>query len=131
MADEHNVEVMRRLAELWGRGEYEAIPELLHEDVVSYTTPEWPVHGPYHGREAFLDAIQHWLAPWERLDLQLIDIESFGERLAVHGRWISRGQASGIENVLDFGVLVDFDEGLIRRLEFFREPAAARQEAGA
>jgi hypothetical protein len=79
MADEHNVEVMRRLAELWGRGEYEAIPELLHED----------------------------------------------------GRWISRGQASGIENVLDFGVLVDFDEGLIRRLEFFREPAAARQEAGA
>ncbi|HZC14314.1 MAG TPA: nuclear transport factor 2 family protein [Thermoleophilaceae bacterium] len=130
MAEEHNVEVMRRLAELWERGEHEAILDLLHEDVVTHTTPEWPVPGPYYGREGFLDALQQWLSPWDRLDLRFVDFESAAEQVAAHGRWVSRGQASGVENTLDFGALVDFDDGLIRRIEFFRDPADARPAAG-
>jgi ketosteroid isomerase-like protein len=126
MTDEQKVEVVRRLVESVNLGEPQAALDLLDEECVMVMTPEWPIQGPTRGKAAFRAALEDWRGPWQVMQLDLVEAYERDGRVVGHGQWSARGELSGVDSELDFGILLDIENGLIKRLEFFTEPELAR-----
>ena len=94
MAD---VDVIRRMYELWTEGDRDAAFALLDADVVAFGHPNLPDPGPVHGREAVREWMRGLLEAW---DVLLVDVEQLieaGDNVVVLFQLRGRGRGSGVE----------------------------------
>ena len=121
-----NVEVVRRLFDLYGRGDYAAAAECLAPDVVYEVGQELPLTG----REAVLGMWERWDSTWEELETTPEEFVDAGDEILVTVHYTARGRGSGIpyeERLFD---VYSFSDGECVRKREFRERAEALAAAG-
>jgi ketosteroid isomerase-like protein len=80
----------------------------------------------YEGHAGFRRWLSDMAEDWEDFDLELHDVRELGpERLLVEGRLHARARASGVEMDGPAVWLCDLRDGLIVRLRFYKDTAAA------
>jgi ketosteroid isomerase-like protein len=85
------------------------------------------------GLEQFIAVMGGWLSAWERpLTLEADELIGSGDRILALVRWRGRGKGSGIEVEAGGAHIWTFREGLVIRLEVYRDRDEARAalEAG-
>jgi ketosteroid isomerase-like protein len=130
---QHNVEVFKRGADAYNRRDAGAFLEDAHPDV------EWrPVFQTLLGGGATVfrghDAIRRMFREVDEslaaIDAEWSDIRDLGERVVATGRLRIRGRESGVETESPLGIVVDFSEGKVLRVQTFLDPAQALDAAG-
>jgi ketosteroid isomerase-like protein len=131
MADEQrNLEAVARLRELWNAGKHQELLSLYHDDVVMTAAPSWIDSGPWVGKDQ-IDANQRdFASAWEQIEMSIDRVEAAGDKVVCLGRWHTRGAASGIGGSSPVVILLTFEDGLIKRFEWFEEADEALRAAG-
>jgi ketosteroid isomerase-like protein len=127
-----NEEVIRDAYDAWTRWDVERIVELVHPDSVAR-----PILGAnlgsnvYVGREGARRWFQDLHEEWETFETDVVSIEERGDRALCTFRIHARGRASGVVIEGELYHLIELRDGLIIRLDAFREreDAVAQLEA--
>lgn len=106
--------------------------DIVHPDIEVHSTIVAAV-GPsefrgHSGLQAWSDELRSNFSQW---DLWIDRIEPFGERLLVTGGVDAVGQGSGVQLRTDITWLVRYEDGLLRELRAYFDPAEARAAAQA
>ena len=129
-----NVEVVRRLLDAFQRRDFETAVRYAHPEVEIHpaletadTDPgDLPVRGR-DGMKAFFEAIYE---PWQEMAVELQEVMAApGDRVLAIERWHTRGR----DGIAIDTILIDvysFREGLVVRVEGFRDKAEALEAAG-
>ncbi len=125
---EENVDVVRRMLEVWNTGDMDAAPELLDAEVIVRPAEGWPEPGPFVGREA---AVRWFAQLREAFDMSAFEPISYsdaGDRVVLQFIW--HGMGRGPEANLEFSGVVTVRKGKVVLLEFFWDHAEALEAAG-
>jgi ketosteroid isomerase-like protein len=121
-----NVEIVRRLNELFKERDVEAELALMDADVELVEWPEGPDQKTYRGHAGVLQAAQSWDEAWEWLQTDEEEIIDAGDgRVLFCGRTRGKGKGSSVEVSTDTFNVYTLRDGKITKMEFFttREPA--------
>jgi ketosteroid isomerase-like protein len=123
--DEEILETLRRGYDAYNRGDYDAVSELMHPDVIFVRPGGQP---QLKGADAF----RTWMEPdaFESQASEPREIEIGDQKVLVHQRTSARGAGSGIEMEIDSWAVWTFDEDRrITRIETYldHEEAEARR----
>jgi ketosteroid isomerase-like protein len=130
MGDEQrNLELIRRMGDLWNAGEFEAVFALYDDGVEVITDPGWP-EPPTKGKDALVRGNDLWREAWEKIELDPQHVQAIGDKVFVEGVWDTRGAQSGIGGTIPFGMVLTLRDGLVLRHEWFMDPSEARRAAG-
>jgi ketosteroid isomerase-like protein len=129
MGAAENEELVRLGIEAWNAGDWGFL-EALHAPDAEVIAPNgWPEAGTFVGWDAIHPQYRRlkeaW--SWERIDVRIL--ESVGERVLAGTRWITHGQASGIEMDQELWVVYEFADERIARLLYFLDEEPARAAA--
>jgi uncharacterized protein len=91
------VEIIARGFESFNDGDFDALSELLHEDVVSVVPDNLANSGVYHGHEGFAHMLRHWTEPWEELHIEVLELIEEGDAVLAPAVQRGRGSGSGVE----------------------------------
>jgi ketosteroid isomerase-like protein len=90
----------------------------------------WIDPGPWVGKEEIARNQRDWASAWEQIEMSIDRVEAAGDKVVCLGTWHTRGAASGVGGSTPVVMLLTFEDGLIRRFEWFEEPDEARRAAG-
>ena len=121
MSEQRNLEVVARLGELWNAGEHEALLSLYHDDIVMTAAPNWIDPGPWVGKDQVRRNQQDWASAWDQIEMSIDRVEATGDKVVCLGTWHTRGAASGIGGTTQVAILFTFEDGLIKRFDWFEE----------
>jgi ketosteroid isomerase-like protein len=130
---EANVELARKAFAILSTDGLEAALPLFAEGFEMTTPPELASEpDTYRGA----DGIRRWFASfYEAVDEIRLEpgeiVDLGGPRIALSFELVSRGRTTGLELGQRAAMIVDFEEGLIRRFEFFATLEEALEAAGA
>ncbi len=124
-----NVEVVRRGAEAWSRGDLDAMLREYARDV-EIIDPERVGAGPFRGHEAVRQFIAEWLEAWDRYELALEAIVDAGDAAVLFQRHSGRAKGSGIELDHRGALLVRLRGGKIVLHRPYTHRADALDDAG-
>jgi ketosteroid isomerase-like protein len=101
-------------------GDYEALFELINEDVVATIPVGLANAGVYHGHEGFLRMMNDWRDAW--VDFRVEAEEPFlaGDAIVVPVRHTGRGRGSGIEMSMDVFHVAHFRDNRVARWRLCR-----------
>lgn len=127
-----NVEIVRRLYELWSGRDWEGMTELVDPDVEQHGTVgglgEGNVsRGPDQIRQRF-EAEN--LEVWEEHRIEPVRFVDAGEQVVVIQHEYQRGKGSGVEVEIDTASVFDVRDGRIVRIRPYMDPAAALEAVG-
>jgi ketosteroid isomerase-like protein len=111
------VDIASRGFEAFNRGEFEAVAELLHEDVVAVVPDSMANSGVYEGREGFARMLAHWVEPWEELRVDVLELIEEGDAVFAPAVQHGRGRGSGVEISMRVVFLLRFRDD---RMDFYR-----------
>jgi ketosteroid isomerase-like protein len=127
---QENVELVRRLIDMWNRADWDAAEPLMRPDVVMVGPEGWPESETTHGWESSLAQLKRVAEPWENQRLEVDRLEDSGDQVLAEGRWIVQGDDSGIALETETASLHTVSDGKVARIEFFLDLAQARHAAG-
>jgi ketosteroid isomerase-like protein len=116
-----NVDVIHELTAKWNSGDVDSVFELYTEDAEIRTGPHWPEQSTYRGREAIRETSAEWASMWDKLQIEVDELEEYGDRLVAVGAWRMRGAASGIDGSMPIFIVFTFRDGKIASLEWFAD----------
>jgi ketosteroid isomerase-like protein len=114
--------------EAWSRRDVDALIDVVHPDAVAR-----PILGAnigvsvYRGREGLRDWFRDLPQEWETFQTRVTRIDERGDRAVLTIDIHARGRASGVVIDGDLYHLVELRDGMILRLEAFRDKHAAMQ----
>jgi ketosteroid isomerase-like protein len=114
--------------EAWSRRDIEALLEVVHPDAEAR-----PILGAnigvsvYHGRDGLREWFTDLHQEWETFQTRVTRIDERGDRAVLTIDVYARGRASGAVIEGDLYHLVELRDGMILRLEAFRDKDAAMQ----
>lgn len=117
---------IRAVYDAWTRRDIETILELVHPDSESR-----PILGAnlaanvYHGHEGARRWLQDLHQEWEAFETRVTSVIERGDRILCTFAIHARGRASGLVVDGELHHLIEMRDGLIVRLEAFRDHAAA------
>jgi ketosteroid isomerase-like protein len=115
-------ETIHRAYEAWSRRDVEGLLAMVHPDGVAR-----PLLGAnigtsvYHGREGLRDWFYDLHQEWETFETTVVRIDERGDRAVLTVEVHARGRASGVVIDDELYHLVDIRDGMILRLEAFRD----------
>jgi ketosteroid isomerase-like protein len=116
-----HTDVIRELTAKWNSGDVDGVVDLYTEDAEIRTGPHWPELETYRGREAISATSKDWASLWDRLQIEVDELEEYGDKLVAIGAWRMRGAASGIDGEMAVFILFTFRDGKIAVLEWFAD----------
>jgi uncharacterized protein len=127
-----DVELVRSAFEAWNRGDIDAFAGHAAEDVAWLEVSGRPEGAPTErlGRDRMRTSLESLFDAWESYHLEVERVEEVGDRVIAVVREVARGRASGVEIDSRWGYLVTVEEGLIVRIEAYRDAGQALQVAG-
>jgi ketosteroid isomerase-like protein len=130
---QENVEAFKRFADANNRRDVEALLAELDTDVewesavLRSMGGEATVHRGYDGvREMLRDLYE----AFSEFRVSFYDIRDLGDRVVAIGRWITRGEESGVETTPPLASVVDFQNGKAVRVRSYLDPNDALEAAG-
>jgi ketosteroid isomerase-like protein len=127
-----DVELVRSAFEAWNRGDIDEFSELAAEDIAWLEVSGRPEGGTSErfGRDRMRRALESLFDAWESYHLEVERIEEVGARVVAVVREVARGRSSGLEVDGRWGYLVTVEDGLIVRIEAYRDAGQALRIAG-
>jgi ketosteroid isomerase-like protein len=126
---EANVEIVQRVYESWGEGDFRT-DDVLDDHAVLVMRPEFPDTGTYLGPEAIAGYTRGFLEPWTHITIEAEEILPAGDSVLVAVRQRGEGEASGAMTEFRYFHLWTFRGGRAIRLESIRERDEALEAAG-
>jgi len=123
-----NIEVVRRLFDLFGEGEgIEPALEVMHPDVVIEIPPDMSAEpDTYHGH----DGVRRYFAGFEgmldEVRYEPVELIPVGDAVVAHARMSGRGASSGLDVGLDSYVVHELADGKVVRLTPYPDLESAR-----
>ena len=130
---QENVEVFKRGIEAFNRGDLEAVPDMLHPEVVLHLSlpamfgGEATVFRGHNEYRAFFEELTEAFAEFR---IEISEVRDLGERIVGIGRLYGRGRASGAEVESPIAYVVEYRDGKQIRVDDHFDPAEALEAAG-
>jgi ketosteroid isomerase-like protein len=115
----------------WNRDDWTALESQWAEEP-SITAPEgWPEPGEFRGRDAVRSQLERLKSAWSDERIELIAVESAGDKVLIVGRWLGHGESSGLELDMTLWIVYTLIDGAISQVSFNmdEEPGRAEFEA--
>jgi ketosteroid isomerase-like protein len=93
---QENVEIVRRVYEEWGKGNFRAGESLWDPRVVFIPTPELPESGDYQGPKGIIEFMTGFLESWTEYTIAGEKFTEVGDSVVVETRQHGVGRGSGI-----------------------------------
>jgi ketosteroid isomerase-like protein len=128
-----DVELVESAFAAWNRGDLAAFAGHATEDIAWLEVSGRPEGAPLerHGRERMRQSLESLFDAWESYKLEVERLEDLGDRVLAVVREVGKGRASGVEVDGRWGYLITVENGLIARIEAYRDADLALQAAGA
>jgi ketosteroid isomerase-like protein len=122
--------LVRRSFDAWNADDWEEQLKAIWSADGTIVSPEgWPESGTFVGWDAMLEQWRRVKGSWAEERVELIELESIGDRVLGQVRWTTRGEASGAPLQVDVALVCEAHGGLLTRMAYFLDPEAARAEA--
>jgi ketosteroid isomerase-like protein len=118
-----NVDTARSAYEAFGRGDLEALKEMLSEDSIWYTSDELPLGGETKGRDAIIGDFAQLPNYWSSFSVEPEEFIDAGDWVVVRGTQRAGNDGGSFE--APFAHLMKFADGKIVRGEFYSDSAKA------
>jgi ketosteroid isomerase-like protein len=126
-----NVEVVRRLFELYASGGIEAALEVMDEQLVIVIPPELSAEpDTYEGHEGARRYFDGFAGMLENVTYEAFELTPEGEHVLAHARLGGRGVSSGLEVELETVVVHTVVDGKITRIVPYADLESARRSLG-
>jgi ketosteroid isomerase-like protein len=126
-----NVEVVRRLFELYASGGVEAALQVMDEQLVIVIPPELSAEpDTYEGHEGARRYFAGFAGMLENVTYEAFELTPEGEHVLVHARLGGRGVSSGLEVQLETVVVHTVVDGKITRIVPYADLESARRSLG-
>jgi ketosteroid isomerase-like protein len=129
---QENVEAFKRFADANNRRDVKALLEELdadvewHSAVLSSLGGEATVH---RGHDGVREMLRDLYEAFSEFQVEFSDIRDRGDRIVAIGRWITRGEGSGVEVTPPLASVVDFKNGKAIRVRSYLDPEDALVDA--
>jgi ketosteroid isomerase-like protein len=123
-------EVVERLSKAFDAGDTATALDCLHPDIEFLPIRAQLDRSSYRGHEGYLKVLADFEEDWEGLHLVQEDVREAGDRVVATGRLVAKGRGSGVELDVPLGLLYEFRDGKVVRLESFSDPDEALRAAG-
>jgi uncharacterized protein len=127
-----NLALVESAFEAWNRGDIDAFAGHAAEDVAWLEVSGRPEGAPTErlGRDRMRKSLESLFDAWESYHIDVERIEEVGERVLAIVREVARGRASGMQIDGRWGYLITVEDGLIVRIEAYRDAEQALEMAG-
>jgi len=126
-----DVEVVRRMYDLFNGGQYEAATAMLDPDVELHQATAIPDSDIYVGKDEFVRGLSRWLAGFEPgFQYEIKELIDSGERVFMRLALRGTGRGSGAELVQEAFNVWELRDGRPLRLFTFWDEGEARAAAG-
>jgi ketosteroid isomerase-like protein len=125
-----NVEVVRRVFELFGRGETEALLRYVDPAIETIEGAEMPGAESYVGHAGLARAYDHWASQWDDFRVELTEMIDAGSDVVAVTRHQGTGRASGVAVEAFVSYVFTVEEGRLVRMRIFTTRAEALEAAG-
>ena len=123
-----NVEVVRRLFELYASGGVEAALEVMDEQIVIVIPPELSAEpDTYHGHEGARRYFAGFAGMLEDVTYEAFELMPEGEHVLAHAQMGGRGVSSGLEVQLETVVVHTVVDGKVTRIVPYADLESARR----
>ncbi len=127
---QEKVEIVRRIFDEWGRGNFRAGTELFDPHTLLVLREGFPDAGAYHGPEQIDRYMRGFLEAWDKLVIEGEEFIAAGDSVVVGVHQQGTGKDSGIPVELRYFQVWSFRGDTVLRLESIFERADALQAAG-
>ena len=128
---QENVEVVRRQAEAYARGDWREAMSHFAPDVVYDITRNSVGGGVFHGLDGVRAGYREWLDTWDDYRVELVDVIDAGDdRVVVTTRQTGRGRVSGVAAEWTNGVVNTLRDGKVVRMDVYPSLADALEAVG-
>jgi ketosteroid isomerase-like protein len=127
-----NVEAVQRSFDGWNRGDFDAWARDAHPDAEFSSAITKLIEGQdraWQGRIEMRKFWDDWRSLWD-LNVELSDIRDLGHTVVALGAVTARGKASGVELQSPVGYVIEFDEGLVRKMRAYLNASDALKAVG-
>jgi ketosteroid isomerase-like protein len=127
-----NVEIVRRMYELWSDGDWEGMAAVVDPEVEQHGTIGGLEEGHVsRGADEIRERFEaENIEVWEEHRIEPVRFIEAGERVVVIQHEYQRGKGSGVEIEIDTASVFDFHGGRIVRIQPYMDPAAALEAVG-
>jgi ketosteroid isomerase-like protein len=122
-------DLVLRLIDAANTGGSDAVGPFVHPDLVMVPAPDSPDPSARDGVEAAAEEFNTWRSSFEELTGEAVEVEEVGDRVVVALRQRGRLPGGTIMESMS-GQIYTVTDGRVSRLEWYRDPAAARAAAG-
>jgi uncharacterized protein (TIGR02246 family) len=129
---QENIALVESAFDAWNRGDIAAFADHVAEDVVWLEVSGRPEGGSSEllGRDRLRKSLESLFEVWQRYRVEVESIRDLRDRVVAVAREVARGRASGVEIDGRWGYVITVKEGLIVRIEAYRDAAQALRVAG-
>ena len=124
-----NIEVVRRGAAAWARGDIETMMRE-YDEAIEIVDPERAGAGPFVGHEAYTRWMAEWMESWERYHAEIDALVEIGDQVVLFQHHSGRAKGSGIELDQRGALLVRLRDGKIVLHRPYTNRADALEDAG-
>jgi ketosteroid isomerase-like protein len=127
-----NVELALGMLDAWNRGDRDGWLAPAHAETEWSSAVLRAVEGTdtvYRGRTELEHFWDEWHAVWN-LELELTDARDLGEPVLLLAHMRTRGKASGAEVERSIGYVIEFEDGMLRRVRAYLSPGEALEAVG-
>jgi ketosteroid isomerase-like protein len=129
---EENVEAFKRFADANNRRDVEALLAELDADVEWQSAVLGSLGGEatvHRGHEGVREMLRDLYEAFREFRVEFSEIRDLGDRIVAIGRWITRGEESGVEVTPPLASVVDFKNGKAIRVRSYLDPQDALVDA--
>jgi len=130
---QENVETVARFADANNRRDVEAMLETLDADVEWHSAILGSLRGEaavYRGHEGIRELFKDLYEVFSDFRLEFAEFRNLGARVVGIGRWVTRGEESGVVSTHPLAVVVDFKNAKAFRVQAYLDPKEALEAAG-
>ena len=130
---QENVEAFKRFADANNRRDVEALLAELDAEVEWQSAVLGSLGGEttvHRGHDGVREMLRDLYGAFSEFRVEFSVIRDLGDRVFASGRWITRGEESGVETTPPLASVVDFKDGKAIRVRSYLDPGDALQAAG-
>jgi ketosteroid isomerase-like protein len=109
------LDIARRGIEAYNSGHFEAVVELLDEEIEAVVPDGMANAGTYYGHQGFRRMTKDWEEAWEEFRVDIEDLIEEGDAVIAPVMQHARGRGSGVETHMHAVHLMRFRRGLMYR----------------
>jgi ketosteroid isomerase-like protein len=121
-----------RSIDAWNADDWEEQLNAIWSPDGTIVSPDgWPEAGEFKGWPAMLEQWRRIKGSWAEDRVDVIELESIGDRVLAHLRWTLRGEASGAPLQVDVAMVCEVSGDRLSKMTYFLDRESARAAAEA